>query len=142
LTPASFVLPFIQSSALLDNITQQGIIIMKFVLWQQQMSRSTVIPNAEWVLDLDREIVVEGPSREWCQAMFVGSTELNAAHRLNTINVMPYEDWKVYIDKWAESDPFAAEAALIQMETRGFVNYPANTPTHWCDSYKERVAAV
>jgi hypothetical protein len=28
------------------------------------------------------------------------------------------------------------------METRGFVNYPPNTPTHWCASYNERVAAV
>jgi len=111
---------------------------MKFVLWQQQLVRE--FGSDTWTLRFDREIVIEGPSKEWCEAMHIGTVEVNSVCKVLSLNVMPYEEWRQAMDKW--NDPFAAEAALIQMETRGFVNYPPNTPTHWCDSYKERVAAV
>ena len=112
---------------------------MKFVLWQQQLVRES--GNDTWTLQFDREIVVEGQSEEWCRAMFIGTINVNHICKIISLNVMPYEDWRQAMDKWAESDPVAAADAMKRMEEKGFVNYPANTPTYWCASYEQRVAA-
>jgi len=113
---------------------------MKFVLWQQQIVREE--GSDTWTLRFDREVIIDGPSKEWCEALHIGMVEINSVCKVLSINVMPYEEWRQAMDKWADSDLLAAGDAVNQMETRGFVNYPANTPTHWCASYNERVAAV
>jgi len=113
---------------------------MKFILWQQQVVRDGV--DSPWMLRLDREILIEGPSKEWCEAMHIGMVDINPVCKLISINVMPFDEWKADNDKWAETDLLAAADALRQVQERGFVNYPANTPTPWCASYKERVPAI
>ena len=113
---------------------------MKFVLWQQQLVRE--LGSDTWTLRFDREILIEGPSKEWCEAMHIGTVEVNSVCKVLSLNVMPYEEWRQTMDKWADSDLLAAGDAVNQMEEKGFVNYPCNTPTYWCDSFKQRVAAV
>ena len=113
---------------------------MKFILWQQQLVRDGV--DSPWMLSIDREILIEGPSKEWCEAMHIGQVDINPVCKVISINVMPFDDWKADNNKWAETDLLAASDALNQLNERGFVNYPANTPTPWCASYKERVPAI
>ena len=113
---------------------------MKFILWQQQMIRNGV--DSPWMLSMDREILIEGPSKEWCEAMHIGMIDINPVCKVISINVMPFDEWKADNDKWAETDLLAPSDALNQINERGFVNYPANTPTPWCASYKERVPAI
>ena len=113
---------------------------MKFVLWQQQIVREE--GSDTWTLRFDRECLIEGPSKAWCEAMHIGTVEINSVCKVLSINVMPYEEWRQAMDKWADSDLLAAGDAVNQMEDRGFVVYPATTPTYWYDSFKQRVAAV
>jgi len=113
---------------------------MKFILWQQQLVRDGV--DSPWMLSIDREILIEGPSKEWCEAMHIGMIDINPVCKVISINVMPFDEWKADNNKWAETDLLAASDALNQMNERGFVNYPANTPTPWCASYNQRVAAI
>lgn len=113
---------------------------MKFVLWQQQLVRDGV--DSPWMLSIDREILIEGPSKEWCEAIHIGMIDINPVCKVISINVMPFSDWQADNNKWAETDLLAASDALNQINERGFVNYPANTPTPWCASYKERVPAI
>jgi hypothetical protein len=114
---------------------------MKFVLWQQQLVRESV--DAPWMLWLDREILIEGPSKGWCEAIHIGTVDINPVCKVITINVMPFDDWMADNKKWSYGDhALSAVNALQEITERGFVNYPANTPTPWCSSWKERVAAV
>lgn len=113
---------------------------MKFILWQQQLVRESV--DSPWMLSFDREILIEGPSQSWCHAMHIGMVDINPLCKVISIHVMPFDEWKADNTKWAETDLLAAADALNQINERGFVNYPANTPTPWCASYKERVSAV
>jgi len=115
---------------------------MKFILWQQQLVRESV--DSPWMLSFDREILIEGPSKAWCEAMHIHpcAIDIHPQLKLLSLNVMPYDEWLADNTKWAETDLLAAADALNQINERGFVNYPANTPTPWCASYKQRVPAV
>ncbi len=113
---------------------------MKFILWQQQLVRESV--DSTWMLHLDREVLIEGPSKEWCEVMHNGTIDINPVCKVLTLNVMPYDEWKADNDKWAETDLLAAADALDQINERGFVNYPAKSPTPWLAAYQQRVAAI
>lgn len=102
---------------------------MKFILWQQDLVRESI--DSTWMLRFDREVLIEGPSKEWCEIMFNGIIDISPVCKLLSINVMPYDEWKAWIDKWAETDLLAASDALNQINERGFVNYPATSPTPW-----------
>jgi len=113
---------------------------MKFILWQQELVRESV--DSPWMLSFDREILIEGPSKEWCHAMHIGTVDINPVCKVISLNVMPFADWQADNTKWAETDLLAAADAVNQINERGFVNYPANTPTPWLASYMQRVATV
>lgn len=114
---------------------------MKFILWQQQLVRESV--DSTWMLQFDREVLVEGPSLEWCQTMFLnGTIDVSPFRKILNLNIMPYEEWVKGQNEWAQRDLRAAHAASEQMNEKGFVNYPANSPTPWCEWQGQRVPAV
>ena len=115
---------------------------MKFILWQQQLVREST--DSPWVLSFDREILIEGPSKEWCEAMHIRPVDVHPLLKVLSLNVMPYEDWLTALHTYSAVEA-ERQAWITKMETTGFVNYPATAPTPWTPYWngaRERVPAV
>ena len=115
---------------------------MKFVLWQQQLTRESV--DGKWTLAFDREILIEGPSKEWCEAMHLHPIDIHPQLKVLSINVMPYDEWVKALETYSAVEQERL-AWIARMNTTGFVNYPSTSPTPWTPYWngeRERAPAV